>query len=197
MVRNNHLLLIIYESFFILLIGGLYFKIGGHLSRKIDIPEGVEITKVEVSRSSWALDGMKIHLSDGTSDGAISDWQQNEISILGMSCINLSSIMRLAAASRRELTYLFPEPSSGHKIIGFFGRSRWDPGHCCPVHEFGIVTAPRDVELPTAVYKMSELQNTDGGVSFSRPFQIYSYYLSVLMFIWSFFTVPERLELQR
>lgn len=28
--------------------------------------------------------------------------------------------------------------------------------------EFGIITAPRDVQLPEAVYGMKELMNTDG-----------------------------------
>ncbi|KAJ9262681.1 hypothetical protein DTO195F2_3402 [Paecilomyces variotii] len=114
-------------------------QFGGHLSRKIDIPEGVEITKVEITRSSWALSGIRIHLSDGTVDGAIEDYDDQEVLTL--------------------------EPWSGHKIIGFFGRSEWMAGNCCPVHEFGIITAPSDAELPMTVYTMPELQNTDGGVS--------------------------------
>lgn len=35
--------------------------------------------------------------------------------------------------------------------------------------EFGIITAPRDVELPMQAYEMYELNNTDGGLSVSGP----------------------------
>ena len=31
------------------------------------------------------------------------------------------------------------------------------------IEEFGIITAPRDAELPMVIYDLPELQNTDGG----------------------------------
>lgn len=54
------------------------------------------------------------------------------------------------------------EPPSGQRIIGFYGRSCWQDNFD-GLAEFGIVTAPKDLELPDAVYSMKELQNTDGG----------------------------------
>lgn len=55
---------------------------------------------------------------------------------------------------RKTLTGI-PVPPKDHRIIGFFGTSgRW--GMC---HEFGIVTAPRNVVLPDSVYDLEELQN--------------------------------------
>lgn len=48
-------------------------------------------------------------------------------------------------------------------IIGFYGRSDWNGGSFCGVEEFGIITAPRNAELPESVYDLEELQNTDGG----------------------------------
>ena len=30
--------------------------------------------------------------------------------------------------------------------------------------EFGIIIAPKNIELPMEVYELSELQNTDGGL---------------------------------
>lgn len=34
--------------------------------------------------------------------------------------------------------------------------------------EFGILTAPKGVELPEVAYTMTELQNLDGGVEFKE-----------------------------
>jgi hypothetical protein len=54
-------------------------------------------------------------------------------------------------------------PSGKEKIIGFYGRSDWNRGGFCGIEEFGIITAPRDVDLPETIYDLEELQNTDGG----------------------------------
>lgn len=59
--------------------------------------------------------------------------------------------------------YALTEPAENEKIIGFYGRSDWNDRGCCGVEEFGIITAPRNVELPEIVYDLEELQNTDGG----------------------------------
>lgn len=42
---------------------------GGHASQSVDIPGNQEIVKVEVSRDSWILRGMRLTLSDGTMGG--------------------------------------------------------------------------------------------------------------------------------
>lgn len=60
-----------------------------------------------------------------------------------------------------------PEPPPGERIIGFHGRSWWGD-NLDAVAEFGIITAPKDLELPDAVYEMDELKNTDGGHDVSQ-----------------------------
>lgn len=55
------------------------------------------------------------------------------------------------------------EPGPGERIVGFFGRSDWERG-VNGIREFGIVTAPKGVELPDSVYDVAELKNTDGGI---------------------------------
>ena len=51
------------------------------------------------------------------------------------------------------------EPEPGHKIIGFYGNSNaWGMAR-----EFGIVTAPRDKDLPASLYDMPELQHPPKG----------------------------------
>jgi hypothetical protein len=54
------------------------------------------------------------------------------------------------------------EPAENEKIVGFYGRSDY-AGCFCGIEEFGIITTPKDVELPESVYDLPELQNTDGG----------------------------------
>lgn len=62
------------------------------------------------------------------------------------------------------------EAPSGERIVGFYGRSYWGENFDA-IAEFGIITAPRNVELPDAVYEMDELKNTDGGQDVSELFQ--------------------------
>lgn len=54
------------------------------------------------------------------------------------------------------------EPTESENIIGFYGRSDWGRGFSA-IREFGIITAPKNVELPVSIYDLPELQNTDGG----------------------------------
>ena len=58
------------------------------------------------------------------------------------------------------------QAAEGERIIGFYGKSDHHRGF---THEFGIITAPRDVVdseegLPRQVYGMSELMNINGGL---------------------------------
>ncbi|PVH75849.1 hypothetical protein DL98DRAFT_574845 [Cadophora sp. DSE1049] len=107
---------------------------GGHASERFPIPKNDEITKVEVGVESYELNGLRFHMSGGTSGGYLYD--NNPAQTL--------------------------EPSPGHKIIGFYGWSRWGQSFN-EIMEFGIITAPQDVDLPETIYDMSELRNTDGG----------------------------------
>ncbi|OBR12801.1 Zinc metalloproteinase [Colletotrichum higginsianum IMI 349063] len=118
-------------------------RFGGHASEEVAIPLGVEVVKVEVSREDHILRGMRVHLSDGTSGGALS-------------------------GGGDEPETLSLEPQADERIVGFFGRSWWGR-HFDGLVEFGIITAPRDFVLPDVVYGMAELQNTDGG---RRPEEI-------------------------
>lgn len=99
------------------------------------LPSSAEVVKVQVAHSDshWRLDGLRIHLSNGKSMGALN--------------------------KREGVTVTSLTPPAGHKIIGFYGASG-TYGMC---DQFGIVTAPRDVELPDSIYDLPELQNTDGG----------------------------------
>ncbi|RDW77615.1 hypothetical protein BP6252_05668 [Coleophoma cylindrospora] len=106
---------------------------GGHASEMITIPESIEVVKVEVSSDGHDLNGLRFTLSDGTAGGHIP-----------------------------ESTCSALEASADERIVGFFGRSDWGSGFD-GIQEFGILTAPRDVEIPLSVYSMRELQNKDGG----------------------------------
>ncbi|TQN69658.1 putative zinc metalloproteinase [Colletotrichum shisoi] len=118
-------------------------RFGGHAAEEVAIPLGVEVVKVEVSREDHILRGMRVHLSDGTSGGALS-------------------------GGGDEPETLSLEPHVDERVVGFFGRSWWGR-HFDGLVEFGIITAPRDFVLPDVVYDMAELQNTDGG---RRPEEI-------------------------
>ena len=108
-------------------------RFGGHASQKIAIPEGVAILKVQVS-GDHELNGLRFHLSNDTQGGHLYN---------------------------PELARVL-EPATDQKIIGFYGRSNWGLGFF-GVKEFGIITAPKQAELPLVIYDMPELQNTDGG----------------------------------
>ncbi|PGG99767.1 hypothetical protein GX51_06139 [Blastomyces parvus] len=122
-------------------------EFGGHAARKLDIfPSGSgngvggsadrEIVRIEVARANNVITGMRIHLRDGTQGGELS----------GYGHVNETCTL---------------EPPQGQRIVGFYGRNWW--GHMCDAMlEFGIIMAPRDVELPETVYGMKELMNTDG-----------------------------------
>ncbi|PGH28241.1 hypothetical protein AJ80_00132 [Polytolypa hystricis UAMH7299] len=117
-------------------LNGEPHRFGGGASEEIHIPPDIEIRKVDICRTDNRIWGMRIYLSDGSDGGELNE-QAGEIVTL--------------------------QPPSGHKIIGFYGRNKW-PYSFSEVDEFGIVTAPRDVEIPVAVYEMAELKNGDGGV---------------------------------
>ena len=107
---------------------------GGHASEKLRLPEGVEITSIEVN----PRDGVRMHLSNGTSAGELNTRHHSEIV---------------------KLT-----PSPNEVIVGFFGKSERGGGFC-GVEEFGIITVQRDVGiagLPESVWDMDELKNTSG-----------------------------------
>ncbi|KAI5204150.1 hypothetical protein E4T39_03822 [Aureobasidium subglaciale] len=110
---------------------------GGGNSQKLHIPQDVDIVKVEVKLSGWdhkILGGITMTLSDGTKAGALNtSWFTG--SIFGSKDIRVL------------------EPGLGEKIVGFYGTS----SHY--TEEFGIITAPQNVDLPSQAYDMPQLQN--------------------------------------
>ncbi|KAK0639747.1 putative peptidase family-domain-containing protein [Cercophora newfieldiana] len=113
---------------------------GGHQAKKIAIRKGVEVTKVAVNGgSSWGLAGMRVWLSDGSARGALNKRSNS----------NGVKVMK---------------PDEGYRIIGFFGAS----GQYGMCHKFGIITAPKNVELPDSVYDLDELQNKCTGERSSK-----------------------------
>ena len=113
---------------------------GGHASQKLSLPDGKQITKVEVNEKGWScLCGFRMHLDDGHAAGEL-NCPASEASVL--------------------------EPQVGHKIVGFFGTS--NRSGFGEMLELGIITAPVDAEIPEPVHEMSELMNTDGGTG-PRP----------------------------
>ncbi|KAE8833487.1 hypothetical protein PTNB73_05125 [Pyrenophora teres f. teres] len=114
---------------------GRKHSFGGHASKKIRLPEGFEISSIQVNPQS----GVRMHLSDGTSAGELN----------------------MRGGMDPEITTLAPSPDE--VIVGFFGKS--SRGGFCGVLEFGIITAPKDVGLdglPEQVWEMCELKNRAG-----------------------------------
>ncbi|KAH0346595.1 hypothetical protein KCU81_g3950, partial [Aureobasidium melanogenum] len=116
---------------------GSKFHFGGGNSQSFHMPSGVDIVKVEVNRFGWGnrvLGGITMTLSNGTKTG---------------------SLNKHRAAGRmfgnNDIKVL--EAGVGEKIVGFYGSS----SHY--TEEFGIITGPKDVELPAQAYDMPELRN--------------------------------------
>lgn len=67
----------------------------------------------------------------------------------------------------KHISNAHSDVAEGEQVVGFFGRSYWGESFDALV-EFGILTAPKGVELPDAAYDMAELQNLDGGEECAR-----------------------------
>ncbi|KAH0441175.1 zinc metalloproteinase [Colletotrichum camelliae] len=119
-------------------------EFGGHAAEDVRWPKGEEIVKIQVAREDSILYGMRIHFENGKAGGALSGNEDDPYQ------------------TREETLTL--EVQGDERIVGFYGRSWWGH-HFDGLVEFGIITAPKGVELPDQVYKMKELQNTDGGQS--------------------------------
>lgn len=137
------------------------------------IPPSQEVVRVDVSRDADAILGLEFHLSNGDVKGSLSVGirEPEQVYVLGMFPNTLS--LGSESASNWLTIFFDTEPPSGERIVGFYGRNYFDK-ELDGVVEFGIITAPSDVELPAKVYRMPQLQNTDGGLTVStahRPGQ--------------------------
>jgi hypothetical protein len=118
--------------------GGREHRFGGHASEEIGLQPGVEITRIDINRgrSDDCMDGIRMHLSDGTVKGELNCDPSMAVSLM---------------------------PGPDEVIVGFYGRS--NRNGFTGVTEFGIITAPKDVGLdglPEIVFDLPELRNTCG-----------------------------------
>lgn len=119
--------------------GGQEHHFGGHASQEIELSPNAEIEKIQVNRgaNNAVMGGVRMYLSNGTVAGELNaDGNSNVFTL---------------------------EPAASERIIGFYGKNDWSHSFC-GIMEFGIITAPKNIELPMEVYELSELQNTDGGL---------------------------------
>lgn len=129
-------------------------RFGGHASERREIQSDEYITRVKICKNDdgWgSLSGIRMTLSSGAAWG----------------CLNLSGNGDDDNGSqngtedddedeKRNSTVVTPQPGEDEVIIGFYGKSDTGSGF---THEFGILTAPKEVELPEKVFDMVELRN--------------------------------------
>jgi hypothetical protein len=124
---------------------------GGHASESHDLPEGETITKVVICKEDdgWgSLAGIRMTLSNGQAWGFLNkrgdgDNEYDDEDEDGQEDEQSESIVTL-------------EPGDDEVIVGFYGQSAAHSGF---TYQFGILTAPKGVELPDAAYDMPELRN--------------------------------------
>ncbi|KAL4734122.1 putative peptidase family-domain-containing protein [Aspergillus similis] len=128
---------------------GQLHQFGGHASELHDLPVGETIQKVAICRNDdgWgSLAGIRMTLSNGESWGYLNyqgeDGEDGDEAAEG-DYGDPDSVVVL-------------EPGEDEVIVGFFGQSAEDSGF---TYQFGILTAPKGVELPEVVYEMPELSN--------------------------------------
>ncbi|KAH6640297.1 putative peptidase family-domain-containing protein [Chaetomium tenue] len=112
----------------------------------------VAASKIDL-RVGCSLDGAVVYYEDGTKIPCGPRGKNGQDPSMGGHQARKLVLPRDVEISKVAVTR--EVPARGHKIIGFYGISgTW--GMCS---SFGIVTAPRDVDLPDSVYDMEELQN--------------------------------------
>lgn len=131
-------------------------RFGGHASERREIPAGEQITRVKICKNDdgWgSLSGIRMTLSNGDAWGCLNlrgngnDDDDNESS---------DNDDYDDDGDEHDSTVMTLEPGEDEVIVGFFGKS---DTRCGFTHEFGILTAPKGVELPEKVYDMAELRN--------------------------------------
>ncbi|KAJ5546969.1 hypothetical protein N7494_004554 [Penicillium frequentans] len=124
---------------------------GGHASEKHDLPEGQTITKVRLRTQGrgWggSLSGIRMTLSNGAQWGCLHDDQGGD---------SYDSDEDDDGDGNDESSVIALEPNDDEVVVGFYGQSFSGSGF---TSEFGVLTAPKGVELPDMVYDMPELTN--------------------------------------
>jgi hypothetical protein len=123
---------------------------GGHASESHNLPEGETIRKVVICKEDdgWgSLAGIRMTLGNGESWGHLnyrnrdySDDDDEDNSENGADEPDSEATVTLA-------------PGDDEEIVGFYGQSASGSGF---TYQFGILTAPRGVVLPEAVYELPE-----------------------------------------
>ncbi|KAL4786810.1 putative peptidase family-domain-containing protein [Aspergillus varians] len=127
-------------------------RFGGHASETHDLPEGETIAKVMVCKddNGWgSLAGIRMTLSNGETWGCLNNDQHYEDGEDDQDDDAKNN-------SQDEETVVTLEPGEDEVVVGFYGQSAADSGF---TYQFGILTAPKGVELPETVYGMSGLSN--------------------------------------
>ncbi|KAL2194409.1 putative peptidase family-domain-containing protein [Corynascus similis CBS 632.67] len=131
--------------------GGNEWEWGVMLKARDSKGKLVDATKIDI-RVGCGLDGAVVYYEDGSMIPC-SRWNGSDVHMGGHQARKLALPKGVEITKVALTTNLVPPKS--HRIIGFYGTSEgW--GMCS---RFGIVTAPRDVDLPDSVYDMEELQN--------------------------------------
>ncbi|EPS33748.1 hypothetical protein PDE_08710 [Penicillium oxalicum 114-2] len=126
-------------------------RFGGHASQDHTIPAGEHIAEVKICKreDGWGnLSGIRMTLSNGDSWGYLNhtpyeyDPEEEEA--------------ETDSKQEEGVEIVTLKPQDGDIIVGFYGTSE---KRCGFTHQFGILTAPKDVDLPEQVYDMAELKN--------------------------------------
>ncbi|KAK6832809.1 hypothetical protein RU639_003859 [Aspergillus parasiticus] len=124
-------------------------RFGGHASQRHDIPVEETITKVRVCKDDhgWrSLAGICMTLSNGDEWGHLNHNDHDHDSDSDSDNGNRED-------GKSVVTL---EPAEDEVIVGFYGQSHPMSGY---TFEFGILTAPRGVDLPGNVYDLPEFRN--------------------------------------
>ncbi|KAL3474266.1 putative peptidase family-domain-containing protein [Aspergillus californicus] len=123
---------------------------GGHASSRHDLPAGETIAKVVVNRddAGWgSLAGIRMVLGNGQEWGHLNNHNNDS---------NDSDDDEDRDGAESEESVVTLEPADDEVIVGFYGQSDKHSGF---TDQFGILTAPRDVQLPEIVYDIPGLSN--------------------------------------
>ncbi|KAJ5380548.1 uncharacterized protein N7496_002976 [Penicillium cataractarum] len=136
---------------------GQLHRFGGHASKSNELPADEHITRVKICKQDdgWgSLSGIQMTLSNGTTWGHLNfSGNEDDDSDDGSDSDENSDY---EDDQKKESVVVTLEPGEDEVIVGFFGKSVKGSGY---TYEFGILTAPKGVELPEKVYDIAELRN--------------------------------------
>ncbi|KAL4978265.1 putative peptidase family-domain-containing protein [Aspergillus desertorum] len=135
--------------------GGRPHQFGGHASELHDLPEGESIAKVLICHEDdgWgSLAGIRMVLSNGEAWGHLNSGK-----------VKGDEDLEQPESEGEGVTAL--EPGEDEVVVGFYGQSAKNSGFC---YQFGILTAPKDVQLPEAAYDMLETSNASNHGTITR-----------------------------